>query len=216
VWILTSGHGLSSDRAARLRLAGLTGIAFSLDHWDPASHDRFRGLAGAYASVERGAAYARSAGLLVTLSLCPTRAFVSAENLDRYAQLARQLRASFIQILEPKAIGRYAGADVALTEPQQRLLEEFADRLNFDPKYLDFPAAGYADFTKRSIACFGAGDRYIYIDTDGGLNPCPFCRVSAGSALDGDFNAALARLRLAGCPARDRGVHTPEVAQPLH
>ena len=207
VWILTSGHGLSDERAWRLRSAGLTGVALSLDHWDAVSHDRFRGFAGAYDCVQRGAEYARNAGLVVTLSLCPTRAFVAVENLDRYAEVARRFGASFIQILEPKAIGRYAGADVALMEPQQRMLEEFADRLNNDPACRDFPAVAYADFTKRSVACFGAGDRYIYIDTDGALNPCPFCRVPGGRALDGDFDAALARLQLSGCPARDEEIH---------
>ncbi|HEY3055049.1 MAG TPA: radical SAM protein [Thermoanaerobaculia bacterium] len=207
VWILTSGHGLSEDRARRLRSSGLTGVALSLDHWDAESHDRFRGLEGAYASVEHAANSARDAGLVVALSLCPTRAFVSSDNLERYAETARHLGASFIQILEPKAVGRYAGADVALTTPQQRMLEQFADRLNIDPAYRDFPAVAYADFTKRSIGCFGAGDRYIYIDTDGALHPCPFCRVPAGHALEGDFDDALARLQAAGCPARAEEVH---------
>jgi len=206
VWILTSGHGLTEERAERLRSAGLTGVALSLDHWDAASHDRFRGFEGAYQWVEHGAEHARRAGLVVTLSLCPTRAFVSRENLERYADAARRLGASFIQILEPKAVGRYTGADVALSAPQQRLLEEFADRLNTDPAYRHFPAVAYADFTKRSIACFGAGDRYIYIDTDGALHPCPFCRAPAGRVLDGDLDVTLARLQAAGCPAREQEV----------
>jgi len=207
VWILTSGHGLSEDRAVRLRSAGLTGVALSLDHWDAASHDRFRGFEGAYGWVESGAEHARRSGLVVTLSLCPTRAFVSRDNLDRYADAARRLGASFIQILEPKAVGRYAGAEVALTTPQQRLLEEFADRLNTDSRYRDFPAVAYADFTKRSTTCHGAGDRYIYIDTDGSLHPCPFCRAPVGCVLDGDFDTALATLQASGCPAREEEVH---------
>ena len=206
VWILTSGHGLTEERAARLRSAGLTGVALSLDHWDAAHHDRFRGLDGAYQSVEHGAEQARRAGLVVTLSLCPTRAFVSPDNLERYAHTARRLGASFIQILEPKAVGRYADADVALSPSQQRLLEQFADQLNTDPAYRDFPAVAYADFTKRSVACFGAGDRYIYIDTDGAVHPCPFCRAPAGRVLDEEFDVTLGRLQAAGCPARGQEV----------
>jgi MoaA/NifB/PqqE/SkfB family radical SAM enzyme len=203
VWILTSGHRLTEDRASRLRAAGLTGVALSLDHWDPERHDRFRGVAGAFTWVERAADHARRAQLVVALSLCPTRDFVSRENLDRYARTARELGASFIQLLEPKAVGHYAGRDVALTVPQQRLLEEFCDRLNTDRALLDLPAVSYADYSRRRIGCLGAGDRYVYIDTDGALHPCPFCRAPVGSALDGDFDASLAALRSAGCPARD-------------
>ena len=204
VWILTSGHGLTAERAVRLRRAGLTGVALSLDHWDPAAHDRFRGLAGAFEWVERGAAHARAAGLLVALSLCPTREFVSEENLERYAGVAARLGASFIQLLEPKAIGHYAGRDVALTPTQQRTLESFADRLNADPSCRDLPGVSYPDYATRAVGCRGAGDRHLYIDTDGSLHPCPFCRASAGHALDGDFNTSVADLQMAGCRASSR------------
>ncbi|PYQ19180.1 MAG: hypothetical protein DMF79_13210 [Acidobacteria bacterium] len=44
-WILSSGRGLSAERAFRLGDAGLTGVVLSLDHWDPGEHDRFRGSA---------------------------------------------------------------------------------------------------------------------------------------------------------------------------
>ena len=201
VWILTSGHRLTGERATRLRVAGLTGVALSLDHWDPEQHDRFRGVPDAFAWVERAARNARSAGLAVALSLCPTRGFVSADNLEQYARTARRLGASFIQLLEPKAVGHYAGHDVALTGEQQRLLETFCDRLNTSPDFRDLPGVSYADYSRRRIGCFGAGDRYVYIDTDGALHPCPFCREPVGRVLDGDFNDSLARLRAIGCPA---------------
>jgi pyruvate-formate lyase-activating enzyme len=109
VWILSSGRGLTGERANRLRAAGLTGVALSLDHWDPSVHDRFRGAPGAFDAVVAAATHARDAGLLVALSLCPTRAFVSAANLERYARTAQSMGASFIQLLEPRPVGRYAG-----------------------------------------------------------------------------------------------------------
>lgn len=203
VWILSSGHGLTAERAGRLAEAGLTGVALSVDHWDATAHDRFRGFAGAFEWAERGAANARAAGLLVALSLCPTREFVSQENLDRYVSLAASLGASFIQLLEPKAIGHYAGRDVALTPHQQRLLEAFANRLNTDPTSRRLPSVSYPDYASRAVGCRGAGDRHLYIDTDGGVHPCPFCRApNAAHVLDGDFNATLATLQAGGCHVR--------------
>ena len=201
VWILTSGVGLSRDKALRLRAAGMTGVALSLDHWDDASHDRFRGLPGASAAVTRAAAHAREAGLVVALSLCPTRAFVSAPNLARYAERACELGVSFIQILEPKAVGHYAGHDVHLTEAQRRLLEAFCARLNTDPAARDLPSVSYPDWSTRTLGCVGAGDRYIYIDTAGDLHACPFCRVPGIRALDHDLTTAISRLQTAGCPS---------------
>jgi len=210
-WLLSSGHGLTAERAAQLRSAGLTGIALSLDHHDPESHDRFRRFPGAFAGVERAAASARGAGLLVALSLCPTRAFVSEENLAAYARVARQLGAAFVQILEPQAVGHYAGQDVALSAAQRRLLEEFCIRLNFDPARRELPAVAYAGFSRRRTGCHGAGERYLYVDTDGALLPCPFCREPAGSVLAEGLDAPLAALRARGCPAQARD---PQAAGP--
>ena len=201
VWILTSGHQLTREKARVLREAGLTGVALSVDHWDPAEHDRFRGRGDAFEWVERAAEHTRAAGLVLALSLCPTRSFTTRANLDRYAELAGRLGASFVQILEPKAVGHYAGHDVALDDEQQRMLEEFCDRLGTDAPSRRLPAVSYADYAKRTIGCLGAGDRYVYVDTEGELHPCPFCREPAGRVLSGDLPASLGALRARGCPS---------------
>lgn len=208
-WVLTSGRGLTGDRARRLRDAGLTGIAVSLDHWDPRAHDRFRGADGSFAWAERAAAHAREAGLLLALSLCPTRAFVTPDNLERYARVATNLGAAFIQILEPKAVGRYAGHDVDLDAGQIELLERFAVKLNFDRICQRMPAIAYIESSSRRTGCNGAGDRYLYVDPHGVIKPCPFCRDSAGSALDGSLTDRLTALRSAGCPMRARRGRPP-------
>ncbi len=201
VWILTSGLGLTADKARRLRDAGVTGVALSLDHWDASAHDRFRGTPGSFDAVERASAQARAAGLLVALSLCPTRSFVTALNLQRYGESARSLGASFIQILEPKSVGRYADRDVALEPAQQRLLEQFCERLNADDAGGDLPGVRYLDWSRRTFGCGGAGDRYLYIDTEGAMHACPFCRAPGVRVLHHDINTALSMLQAAGCPA---------------
>ena len=136
----------------------------------------------------------------MTLSLCPTREFVSADNLSRYADTARELGASFIQILEPRAIGRYAGEDVALDARQQRLLEQFAERMNADLA-AEYPKVRYVDWSARAFGCHGAGDRYLYIDTDGAVHACPFCRTHGVTLLDRDMDSAISMLQRVGCPA---------------
>jgi MoaA/NifB/PqqE/SkfB family radical SAM enzyme len=213
VWVLTSGLGLTADKARRLRAAGVTGLSLSLDHWERSAHDHFRGQRGAFDAVERAAGHARDAGLLVALSLCPTRSFVTPENLDRYAERAVEFGASFIQLLEPKAVGHYAGQDVALSAAQQRLLEQFSQRLNADPAARALPTVSYEDWNARRLGCKGAGDRYAYIDTDGDLHACPFCRAPGLRVLGHDLDDALARLQCAGCPAGNACATT--VAPPI-
>lgn len=204
VWVQTAGIGLTAEKAGRLRQAGAAGISLSLDHCDAAEHDRFRGLPGSFTAVERAARHAREAGLLVSLSLCPTRSFTTRENLDRYAGLAQSLGASFIQILEPKAVGRYAGQDITLDASERRCLEEFCERLNGDRAFRDYPSVEYMDWGARALGCCGAGDRYAYIDTAGGLHACPFCPAPGLNVLGQDIHTAISVLQDAGCPASRR------------
>lgn len=200
LWILTSGFGLTIDRALVLRQAGLTGVALSLDHWDEATHDRLRGLPGSHAALRAASAAARGAGLLVALSWCPRRDLVAEPELDRYADEARHLGAGFIQILEPRPVGRYAGRDIELSAAQMEMLERFQQRLNREPSCREHPAVSYVAAAQRRSRCIGAGERYLYVDTDGAVHACPFCRESAGSALAPDFEGVLAALRGRGCP----------------
>jgi MoaA/NifB/PqqE/SkfB family radical SAM enzyme len=207
VWALTSGLGLTADRARRLREAGLTGVALSLDHWEQTAHDRFRRTTGAYDAVVRAALHARTAGLVVALSLCPTRSFVTAANLQRYAQTAGSLGAAFIQLFEPRTLGRYADKDVTLEPAQQRLLEAFCDGLNADDGASGLPGVRYLDWSARTFGCSG-GDAYVYIDSAGVMHPCPFCRGPGVRVLDHEFDTALSSLKTAGCLSNASHWHT--------
>ena len=215
-WIATSGWGLTAKRAQQLKRAGLTGTIISLDHWHPPKNDAFRGMPGAHTWVTSAAAAARNAGLVVGLSLCATREFTTSENLYRYVQHARELGIGFIQILEPKPIGHYAGKDVALRPEQVRLLESFFLTMNYDSKHLRDPAVDYPAYYQRRGDCFGAGQRYLYIDTDGGVHPCPFCRNPMGNALTDHPMKWLARLRALGCPAKREPCSVPDSSAVTH
>jgi MoaA/NifB/PqqE/SkfB family radical SAM enzyme len=179
----------------------------SLDHWDSAEHDAFRGVPGTFHRAVMGTSHAAAAGLVVALSLTATRGFVSADNLERYAVLARRLSAGFIQVLEPRAVGRWAGADVALTAQQVALLEAFDLSMNLerpDMPLVDYPARG-----QRRDGCWGAGDRYLFVDADGWVHACPFCRGAVGSCLVESLGALRGQLRVRGCHAyRPAGADT--------
>jgi MoaA/NifB/PqqE/SkfB family radical SAM enzyme len=200
-WVITSGFHFTQANAQRLKAAGLTGVVVSLDHHEPARHNAFRGSAQAYENALRAVAHAHAAGLVVCLSLCVTREFTTEANLLAYAQLARQLGVAFIKVLEPRAVGHYAGHDVALRPAQTALLDVFYEKLTYDPAYHDWPIVYYYGYHQRRMGCAGAADWFLYVDTDGDLHACPFCQQKSGSALGPDLDEGIVRVRGAGCQA---------------
>ena len=200
-WVITSGFNFTRENADRLRQAGFTGVTISLDHHEPVRHNAFRGSPQAYQNAVQAAVYAQEVGLVVNLSLCVTQEYATATNLLAYAQLAKQLGVAFIQILEPRAVGHYAGKQVDLSPAQLALLEDFYVQLNFGPDYLDWPMVHYYGYHQRRMGCSGAADRFLYVDTDGDLHACPFCQKKSGSALCGSLNESLDAMKTRGCHA---------------
>jgi len=49
------------------------------------------------------------------------------------------------------------------------------------------------------MGCFGAGNRYLYIDSTGEIHACPFCQNSAGNAVNVKIEDAVSTLRTFGC-----------------
>jgi MoaA/NifB/PqqE/SkfB family radical SAM enzyme len=176
-WVLTSGFHLTEENANRLKAAGTAGIVISLDHYEAEQHDAFRGLPGAYQWAMNGIRHAKNAGLTVCLTVCVTRAFATRENLLAYQKLARSLGVSFVQILEPKPVGHYRNKAVTLSWQQLQMLEAFYTEMNFDPAYRNYPVVIYHGYHQRRTGCFAAGDRNLYLDSDGYVHACPFCQT---------------------------------------
>jgi MoaA/NifB/PqqE/SkfB family radical SAM enzyme len=197
-WLLTSGHRLTAERAQALKAAGLTGVAVSVDHWEAAAHDRFRGLNGAFEGAMNAAREARAAGLVTAFSLVPVRGFCTAENLWRYAEMARDQGVHLLRILEPRASGRYAGQAVELSAVELQTIESFVCDLQRDRRYRHYPPVEYYGTYQRAVGCSGAGQRYLYVDTDGGLHACPFCQHTCGNMVQQSLEEGLVRLQEAG------------------
>ena len=199
VWLYTSGYHFTKERAAILKHEGLTGITISLDHWIPELHNKFRGKNNAFEWAEKAAANARANNLVVCLSLCTTKDFITQNNLAQYAELAKEWGASFIQLLEPKAVGHYAGKDVFVSDEQIKLLEDSFIKYNYNKTYKSYPLIVYHGFYSRRIACGGSGNHYVYVDTDGDVHNCPFCQRKVFSALHDDIEENLRAMALGGC-----------------
>ena len=198
-WVATSGFKLTVDNAKRLKRAGLTAVIISLDHFIPGKHNEFRHFKDAFYWVMQAIQNAAQQNLVVALSLCTTKEFITENNLMRYMDLAKRLPVSFVQLLEPKAVGHFKDKEVAPIQNQIGLLEEFYLKMNFNSLYKSYPIITYHGYYQRRQGCFSAGIKSIYVDTDGDMNACPFCSKKYGNVLDESFSENLEILTQQGC-----------------
>jgi MoaA/NifB/PqqE/SkfB family radical SAM enzyme len=176
-YVLTSGFNFTQENASLLKQAGLTGVVISLDHFDEEKHNAFRGFGNSFNQVKCAIKNAQRQNLVVALTICVTREFISWSNLMRYAEFAKTQNVAFIQLLEPKAVGHYKGKDVFLNKIEMELLEQFYEKMNLDPIYQDYPIIVYHGYHQRRIGCLSGGNRGLYIDSEGYVNACPFCHT---------------------------------------
>ncbi len=198
-WLVTSGINFTKERARRLKEEGLTGIYLSLDNFDEMKHDSFRHYNGSFQNAKMAAKNAVENGIVVGLSLCPVRSFLSKQNLDTYASLARDWAVSFILVVEPRDVGHYSGKDVLLNLEEFNLLEEFFYTMNNSSDRNTYPIVTYPAHHQQKTGCYGAASRYMFIDQMGNIQTCPFCRQKGGNILDDSLDESLENLRKIGC-----------------
>lgn len=200
IWMATNGFELSEEQAYELKLAGLKGVAISVDHYDPVLHNAFRGHPESFSRAMTATVNCRKAGIVTCWSICVRKEFLSMENLFRYAELAKNMKVTWIQLFESMPSGRYSGKEVTLAADEKKIIKEFHHRINTSPEYRDYPMVEYIGLYHRKIGCLGAGNRYVYVDTDGNLQPCPFCLAAEKIPVDtNDIEGCLVKLKKSGC-----------------
>lgn len=174
-WIYTSGYGLTEEKAFLLKDAGLEGIAVSLDHHIPEMHNQFRNNAKAWNAAMDAIQYALAAGFPVALNVCPQRAYIRNGEMEKFLHMAKDLGVHMVNILEPRAVGHWAEADVELESEDVEILTNLFARQN-DPEYATHPILTYPGLARKNTPC-GGGLSYLLLDYDGTLRPCPFCKT---------------------------------------
>ncbi|MGB8357250.1 MAG: radical SAM protein [Bacteroidales bacterium] len=211
-WLLTSGYNLTFQNAVKLKKAGLTGVRISIDHWENQKHNEFRGHQKAFTWAIEAAENCRKAGLAIGLAVCVVKEFLSDAFLINYMNLARSLKASFILLLEPRETGHFKNRDVVLPDESIRYLENFYLKVNSSPEYEKYPSVFFPGYHQRRIGCFGAGKRYLYIDSEGSSHACPFCQEPMGDSLKDDIYQMISGIKKRGCPVFPDHVFTPAEA----
>lgn len=201
IHVHTSGHGVTPERAAALKSAGLTAAAVGLDDVDPARHDQIRACKGSHEDAVRALRLFQQAGVFTYVNLCATPALVRSGDLFRYGAFVKDLGVGFIQLLEPRPCGGYlnAPADVLLTEHDRAELVDFFRQLNTRRRYREYPIVHYVAYAESPAqrGCMMGGLSHLHIDSRGNLTPCVFLPVTFGNIMEEDFETIYRRMRLA-------------------
>ncbi|MEL4457215.1 radical SAM protein [Lutimonas vermicola] len=205
-WIITSGLGLTLETAQVLKKHGLTGVMVSLDHHKAEKHNQFRGNKNAYKWATEAVMNSNKAGLVTTLSLCAAREFVNEGNFSGYMNLAKDLGVTFVQILEPRAAGRYKGLDVKLGDKELEILDHIYLTYNSSSKFREYPIVNSLGYHQRKVGCFGGGNRFFYIDTDGDAHICPYCTEKTVSVLQNTPEEVIGKMAEKSCHVFEKSV----------
>jgi MoaA/NifB/PqqE/SkfB family radical SAM enzyme len=198
-YVYTSGFNCTDKNLQKLKTAGLTGISIGIDHYIANKHNAFRRNEKAFQWAMEAARNASAKKLVVTFTICATKEFCTEDNLWKYLEFAKENKADFVQILEPRAAGNYEFQDVYLSQDQLKILEVFFLEANSLPKFKQHPIVLYTGYHQRKKGCLGAGENYLYIDTDGYMSSCPFCRNIKTHILEESHEASIIAMKFDGC-----------------
>lgn len=193
LWMFTTGFGVTADKARDLKESGLFGVWVSLDHYEPAVHNRLRGHPEAFDNVRRAVESFQEAGVYTCLSLVPTDDLEEPENFKRYYELAREMGIAEIRILERKPAGRESCQGV---RPHSVVLERLQRELFKDPRYARYPPiSGLSTWLEKDRA-YGCQCRfeYLFISPRGDVQPCEATEISFGNIKDEGFGAIFDRV----------------------
>lgn len=194
-WLASTAYGLTHEKARKLKRAGLSAAIISLDHWDPAKHNKFRKNEKAFDMAVNGVRIFRENGILPSICICATKD-LDEEGLYQYLELAKEIGVGFIQILDATPSGNYLGQDVMLSNKQLDMIRKFHMRVNRDPEFRDYPSIS-ARTLLEGETCYGcaAGNALCYVDSSGLLQACDLLQISFGNVLEEGVEKVYKRMK---------------------
>ena len=201
LWVVvgTNGVKITANVAAHLREAGARGLSLSLDALDPARHDAFRAVRGAWENTVRGAGILNEAGLpFIVQTTVGAHNRGELEAIAAFAHDRLQARVWNLYFLVPTGRGQFV-SDIAPEEYDAvlatlaRLQRDFAGKMivnakcapHFIKTALAEAEAGrpapYARAYSGGAGGCPAGTHYLGIRPNGDVTPCPYLPQFGGN-----------------------------------
>jgi len=201
-----NGTLVTAEIAAQMAASGIQRISVSLDGADAESHDRFRGVPGAFEGALEGLRRVQEAGIDFQINTTITQA--NLDQIERIQALAVEIGAvaHHIFLLVPTGRGKYI-VDQAITANQyEETLNWFYDQRDITPLQLKATCAPhyYRILRQRAKAegknvtfeshgldavtrgCLG-GTGFCFVSHRGIVQPCGFLDVNSGDVTRQSF-----------------------------
>jgi MoaA/NifB/PqqE/SkfB family radical SAM enzyme len=199
VKLFTTGLGVTRDRAAALRDAGLFSVSVSLDRQDEAANDRGRGFAGAWrAALDAVDAFLETGGLHVGISAVLSRDEIRRpEEIERLMAFAaaRGVHEVWLSEVKPTVASLWQEGSV-LTDDERRSVADFQDGWNAKLRSgRPGPTLNYLGHFEGAewFGC-NAGRKMVYVDPFGDVSPCVFTPFSLGNLRDRPLPTIVAEM----------------------
>jgi radical SAM protein with 4Fe4S-binding SPASM domain len=196
----TNGVLLDDARIAALRDAGVLAVGISLDSLEPAYHDRFRGLPGAWEKTMAGIDACRRTGFMFQIHFSVTED--NAHELGNMMAFARSAGASVVNVFTLVCTGRGETVTNISAPMYERVLKRVAEAAR-DEREMLVRARCAPHFKRLALemdpplpvtlldgyeagGCL-AGTRYCRVTPEGDVTPCPYIETSVGSIREHDF-----------------------------
>jgi AdoMet-dependent heme synthase len=201
-----NGTLITETTAQQMAAAGIKRISVSLDGATPESHDRFRGVKGAFDGAIRGAKLARDAGVEFQINTTITK--TNLDQIPEIQKLAESLGAvaHHIFLLVPTGRGKYIVDKGIDAKEYEETLNWFYDqqdktsmqlkatcaphyyrilrqRAKKEGKSVTFESHGLDAVTR---GCLG-GTSFCFISHRGIVQPCGFLDVPCGDVMESSF-----------------------------
>lgn len=189
----TTGAGLTQDRAAGLKAAGLFALGVSLDSTQAIEHDQMRGKKGAFKAALRALDLADQAGLYAYVISLATHRLLRPETFADFMQFMAHTPAREVHLLEPCATGRLAQRpEVCLNPAERQQILAYQREIAADPSKPVL--SSFASLESDAAFGCGAGLTHLYVDGSGEVSPCNLVPLSFGNVLNRPLNAILAEM----------------------
>jgi heme b synthase len=199
-----NGTLLNPEKATAAKQAGIQRVSISLDGATPESHDRFRGVVGAFAGALEGIRFLKETGLAFQINTTVTKGNLG--EIEDILQLAIQLGAAahHIFLLVPTGRGKELAGEEVAPEAYEQTLEWFAKQDSHVPLQLKATCApqyyrivhqhgGSKDLKGQgedlhtfTRGCLG-GISFGFLSHHGDVQPCGYLEIIAGNIRERPF-----------------------------
>ena len=169
----TNGLLLDREHVSELKKAGLNQCGVSIDAPDPESHDRLRGVPGAFHKATEGIRMLREYGIY-----CQILTYASKDNvtsgLAGIIALGKELGVLAVFIFFPMAVGRWE------SDFSQVLTDEERERV----RALQDLTCAHVELPTRCSICCAHAKSVLHVTAYGDVTPCPFVPYVIGNIAE--------------------------------